>query len=104
MELSQDIVDSNDDIKGVIIAIDEFQLIKYVNNPEAFFWLIRSYLQNQANICYIFTGSISNTADIIEMINGQTGTFGGRMTQINIEEFTTEETRKYISEKMPKLN
>lgn len=103
MELPQEIVDSSDDINGVIIVIDEFQLIRYVNNPEAFFWLIRSYLQNQSNIYYIFTGSVSNTAEIIEMLNGQTGAFGGRMTQINIEAFTREETRNYINEKMPDL-
>ena len=103
MELPQDVVDSTNNINGVIIVIDEFQLIKYTNNPEAFFWLIRSYLQNQANVCYIFTGSISNTADIIEMVNGQTGAFGGRMAQININPFTIEETKNYICEKMPEL-
>lgn len=104
MELPQDIVDSSKDISGVIIVIDEFQLIKHVNNPEAFFWLIRSHLQNQSNICYIFTGSVSNTAEIIEMINGQTGAFGGRMVQINIEPFTKEETRNYLNDRLPQVN
>ena len=100
MELPQHIVDSSKDISGVIIVIDEFQLIKHVNNPEAFFWLIRSHLQDQSNICYIFTGSVSNTAEIIEMINGQTGAFGGRMIQINIEPFTRQETRNYLNERL----
>ena len=100
MELPQHIVDSTKDITGVIIVIDEFQLIKHVNNPEAFFWLIRSHLQNQSNICYIFTGSVSNTAEIIEMINGQTGAFGGRMIQINIDPFSKQETKNYLDERL----
>ena len=100
MELPQDIVDSAKDISGVIIVIDEFQLIKHVKNPEAFFWLIRSHLQNQSNICYIFTGSVSNTAEIIEMINGQTGAFGGRMIQINIDPFSKQETKNYLDERL----
>ncbi|AGN16737.1 ATP-binding protein [Methanobrevibacter sp. AbM4] len=98
MELPQRIVDSSD-VKGFIVVIDEFQLIKYVENPEAFFWLFRSYLQNLNNVCYIFTGSVSKTADIIEMINGQTGAFGGRMIQINIDPFTEEETANYIRDR-----
>ena len=103
MELPQYIVDSTNDISGVIIVIDEFQLIKEVTNPEAFFWLIRSHLQTQSNICYIFTGSVSNTSEIIEMINGSSGAFGGRMIQINIDAFSKEETRNYIKEKLPDL-
>ena len=98
MELPQKIVDSSDEIKGFIIVIDEFQLLKTLENPEAFFWLIRSYTQKQYNVSYIFTGSVSNTADINEMINGQTGAFGGRMFQLNIDEFTKEQTREYIEE------
>lgn len=97
MKLPQRIVDSSDDIKGIVIVMDEFQLLKYINNPEAFFWLFRSYSQEESNICYIFTGSVSQTADIIELLNGQTGAFGGRMIQINIEPFTKEETKEYIN-------
>lgn len=37
MELPQLIVDSSDEIKGVIIVIDEFQLLNSLKNPEAFF-------------------------------------------------------------------
>ena len=103
MELPQHIVDSSNDIEGVIIVIDEFQLIKNVNNPEAFFWLIRSYLQTQSNVCYIFTGSVSKTAEIIEMLNGQTGAFGGRVLQIDIKPFSKKETKNYIKEKLPKI-
>jgi len=99
MELPQKIVESTEEIKGFIIVIDEFQLLKKVDNPESFFWLIRSFSQTQDNVSYIFTGSISKTSDIIEMINGQTGAFGGRMIQVNIEPFTKEETKNYIKDK-----
>ncbi|WP_455644850.1 AAA family ATPase [Methanosphaera sp.] len=99
MELPQSIVDSTDDIKGFIIVMDEFQLLKNLSNPEAFFWLIRSFVQEQSNVSYIFTGSVSKTAEVIEMLNGQTGAFGGRMIQIHIDPFTKEETLNYINDK-----
>lgn len=99
MELPQKIVDSNDSINGFIIVIDEFQSLKKLKNPDAFFWLMRSYSQKQHNVSYIFTGSISNTSDIINMINGPTGAYGGRMIQINLEPFSKEETYKYITER-----
>ena len=103
MELPQNIVDSNNNINGVIIVIDEFQLIKYVKDPKAFFWLIRSHLQDQSNVCYIFTGSVSYTAEIIEMLNGHTGAFGGRMIQININPFTKEETKNYLNDRLSNI-
>lgn len=99
MELPQKIVDSNDNINGFIIVIDEFQSLKKLKNPDAFFWLMRSYSQKQHNVSYIFTGSISNTSDIINMVNGPTGAYGGRMIQINLEPFSKEETYKYITER-----
>jgi len=103
MELPQKIVDSSDDINGFIIVIDEFQLLKNVKNPEAFFWLIRSFIQKQFNVGYVFTGSVSKTSEVINMINGQEGAFGGRLIQINIEPFTIDETRRYIDEKSNNL-
>ena len=99
MELPQYIVDSYQDINGIIIVIDEFQQLKHVGNPDAFFWLFRSYVQKQSNVCYIFTGSVSKTADVIQMINGPMGAFGGRMIQIDIGPFSKEETLSYINEK-----
>lgn len=99
MELPQYIVDSYQDINGIIIVIDEFQQLKHVDNPDAFFWLFRSYVQKQSNVCYIFTGSVSKTADVIQMINGPMGAFGGRMIQIDIGPFSKEETLSYINEK-----
>lgn len=103
MELPQIIVDSSEDIKGFIIVIDEFQLLKSLKNPEAFFWLIRSYTQEQFNVSYVFTGSVSQTGEIINMINGQNGAFGGRMLQFNIDPFTKDETRRYLNERMSSL-
>ena len=103
MELPQKIVDASDDINGFIIVIDEFQLLKHVKNPKAFFCLIRSYIQKQFNVGYIFIGSVSKTSDIINMINGQKGAFGGRLIQINIEPFTYDETKAYIDEKSNNL-
>ena len=99
MELPQKIVDSNEYIKGFVIVIDEFQLLQSVKSPEAFFWLIRSYSQIQHNVSYIFTGSVSKTSEIISMLNGQTGAFGGRMIQIDIEPFSREETKRYVDER-----
>ncbi len=103
MKLPQIIVDSSEDIKGFIIVIDEFQLLKSLKNPEAFFWLIRSYTQEQFNVSYIFTGSVSQTGEIIRMINGQNGAFGGRMLQFNIDPFTKDQTEKYLNERLPSL-
>ena len=99
MELPQKIIDSNEDLKGFIIVIDEFQLLQSIESPESFFWLIRSYSQKQHNVSYIFTGSVSKTSEIITMLNGQTGAFGGRMIQINIDPFTKEDTKNYIKER-----
>ena len=104
MELPQKIVDSSEEINGFIIVIDEFQLLKKINNPESFFWLIRSFSQTQDNVSYIFTGSISKTSDVIEMINGQTGAFGGRMIQVNIDPFSKEETKNYMNDRTNGLN
>ena len=104
MELPQKIADLSDEIKGFIIVFDEFQLLKKLDNPESFFWLIRSFSQTQDSVSYIFAGSISRTSDIIEMINGQTGAFGGRMIQVNIGPFSEEETKNYMNEMTNGLN
>ncbi len=100
MDYPQKIVDETDDIKGFIIIIDEFQFLKKLNNPESFFWLIRSYTQFQDNVSYIFTGSTSRLSDIVEMINGESGAFGGRMIQINIDPFTKDETKSYFEDRL----
>jgi hypothetical protein len=104
MQLPQRVVESSKgEIKGFLIVMDEFQLIGELKKPSAFFWMIRSYTQEQSNVSYIFTGSISRTSEIIDMINGPNGAFGGRMIQFNIEPFTREETRGYLTEKVPEI-
>ena len=100
MNLPQKIVDENENINGFIIFIDEFQLLRKLENPDSFFWLIRSFNQNQHNVSYVFTGSISKTSDIIESLNGETGAFGGRLIQISINPFTKEETRDYFKDRL----
>ena len=99
MELPQKIVDKYDDVNAFIIVIDEFQNLKKLENPDAFFWLMRSFSQTQHNVSYIFTGSVSNTSDIITMINGPTGAYGGRMVQINLNPFSKDETFNYIADR-----
>ena len=103
MELPQKIVDESDDINGYIIVIDEFQLLKNLDDPEAFYGLIRSFIQKQFNVGYVFSTSVSKSSDMINMINGQDGVFEGRLIQINIDPFTFDETKRYIDEKSNNL-
>jgi len=103
MEYPQKIVENNEDINGFIIIIDEFQLLKKLEEPESFFWLLRSYNQFQSNVSYVISGSVSHTADVINMINGASGAFGGRMIQIDIKPFTKEETAKYFKERFSEI-
>ena len=100
MEYPQKIVDKTDEIKGFVIIIDEFQFLKKLKSPESFFWLIRSHSQFQDNVSYVFTGSTSRLSDIVEMINGESGAFGGRMVQINIDPFSKKETKSYLKDKL----
>lgn len=89
-------------IKGILIFIDEFQIIKELNNyKESFLWKIRSYIQNQRNIAYIFSGSMSLQDKLISEIASQNGAFGGRMISINMNPFEKETVRNYLSEKTP---
>lgn len=105
MQFPQKIVDNNrEDVEGFVIIIDEFQLLSELENPEAFFWLVRSYTQNQGNVTYIFTGSTSATSDVVEMINGAQGAYGGRMIQLIVDPFSREETRKYLQTMIPELD
>ena len=103
LNLPEKIYNENQDkIKGVLIFIDEFQIIKELNNyRESFLWKIRSYIQNQRNIAYIFSGSMSLQDKLISEIASQNGAFGGRMISININPFEKETVRNYLSEKTP---
>ena len=103
MEYPQRVVENIDGIDGFIIIIDEFQMLKKLENPESFFWLLRSYSQFQSNVSYVMSGSISQTSDAIEMLNGATGAFGGRMIQINIDPFTKKETKSYFNDRFSEI-
>lgn len=103
MEYPQKVVENIDGIDGFIIIVDEFQMLKKLKNPESFFWLLRSYSQFQSNVSYVMSGSISQISDAIEMLNGATGAFGGRMIQINIDPFTIEETKSYFNDRFPEI-
>ena len=62
------------------MSIDEFQIIKELNDyKKSFLWVIISYIQNQHNIAYVFTGSMSLNDALISEISGHNGVFGGRM-------------------------
>ena len=103
LNLPEKIYNENQDkIKGVLIFIDEFQIIKELNNyKESFLWKIRSHIQNQRNVAYIFSGSMSLQDKLISEIASQNGAFGGRMISININPFEKETVRNYLSEKTP---
>ena len=103
MEYPQKVVESIDGIDGFIIILDEFQMLKKLRKPEDFFWMLRSYSQFQLNVSYVMTGSISQTSDMIEMLNGATGTFGRRMIQINIDPFTKQEPESYFKERFTEI-
>ena len=103
MEYPQKVVESSAGIDGFIIILDEFQMLKKLKKPEDFFWMLRSYSQFQSNVSYVMTGSISQTSDMIEMLNGATGAVGGRMIQINIDPFTKQETESYFKERFAEI-
>lgn len=97
MELPQKIYEKNSDkIKGVFIFIDEIQLIKELDNVDKFLWYMRSFIQNQRNVAYLFCGSMSLKDSLINDLNGKDGAFGGRMLTIEIQPFSKQTTREYI--------
>ncbi|MBQ6220678.1 MAG: ATP-binding protein [Methanosphaera sp.] len=104
MQLPQKIVDESQSITGFVIFIDEFQLLRKLDNSDSFFWLIRSFNQHQHNVSYVFTGSLSKTSEFIKSLNGESGAFGGRLIQISIDPFTKEETRNYFKDNLDDIN
>ena len=97
MELPQKIYEENSDkLKGVFIFIDEIQLIKDLDNVDKFLWYMRSFIQNQKNVAYLFCGSMSLKDSLINDLNGKEGAFGGRMLTIEIHPFSKQTTRGYI--------
>ena len=103
LDLPEKIYEKNlDKIKGVLLFIDEFQLIRELNDyRDSFLWKLRSYIQNQRNVAYIFSGSMSMQDKLISEIASQNGAFGGRMISIHLNPFEKETVRNYLSEKAP---
>ncbi len=105
LELPQKIYENHSpDIKGAILIIDEFQVLKDLGGRlDAFLWFLRSVIQSQKNVAYVFSGSINSRDSIIEKIAGKDGAFGGRMLNVEIHPFTKETVRDYLTEKKPSL-
>ena len=103
--LPQEIYDNNKDkIDGMIIIIDEFQVIKELNTYlESFLWNFRGYVTEQRNVAYILSGSMGLHDNLISEIAGQNGAFGGRMLTININPFSKQTTQNYLTERAPEL-
>ena len=100
MDLPQKIYEEyKDKMKGVFIFIDEFQIIKELDEYNKFLWFLRGIVQSQNNVSYMFTGSMSIKNSLIEDIAGKNGAFGGRMLSINIDPFSYETTKNYLKER-----
>ena len=104
-KLPQEIYQHNKDkIDGIIIIIDEFQVIKELDNYlESFLWNFRGYVTEQRNVAYVLSGSMGLQDNLISEIAGQNGAFGGRMLTININPFSKQTTQNYLKERAPEL-
>ena len=97
--------DHSRDMEGSIMIIDEFQSLRDLGGRlDSFLWFIRGVIQNQKNVAYVFSGSVSSRDSIIEKIAGKDGAFGGRILNVEIYPFTKETVRNYLNEKLPSLN
>lgn len=105
LSLPQKIYDKNSyKLSGIIIFIDEFQIIKELNEyKESFLWKLRSYIQNQNNVSYLFSGSMSLQDELITEIASQRGAFGGRMLTIHLTPFDKKTTKNYLNKEAPNL-
>lgn len=103
MELPQYLYDEyRENINGVFLFFDEFQIIKELEDELTdFLWHMRSFIQKQNNVSYIFSGSMSVKDRLIEEIAGSNGAFGGRILTIEIKPFSYETTcKKNIFQKL----
>lgn len=105
LELPEKIYNENSDkIKGIIIFIDEFQIIKQLNDyMDSFLWKMRSFIQNQRKVAYVFSGSISIQDNLISEISGRDGIFGGRMLTFHLYPFEKDTVKDYLTKKAPYL-
>jgi len=101
MDLPQQIYDDcKEDIDGVLIFLDEFQILKQLDEDvNGFLWYIRSVIQSQNHIGYIFSGSMSIKDELIADIAGQKGAFGGRILNYEVKTFSFDTTKNYLMEK-----
>ncbi|OEC99203.1 MULTISPECIES: ATP-binding protein [Methanobrevibacter] len=101
MDLPQQIYDDcKDHIDGVLIFMDEFQMLKQLDEDvNGFLWYIRSVIQSQKHIGYIFSGSMSVKDELIADIAGQKGAFGGRILNYELKTFPFNTTENYLKEK-----
>ena len=95
---------NKDKIDGIIIIIDEFQVIKELDTYlESFLWNFRGYVTEQRNVAYVLSGSMGLQDNLISEIAGQNGAFGGRMLTININPFSKTTTQNYLKQRAPEL-
>lgn len=101
MELPQYLYEEYaDEINGIFLFFDEFQIIKELSDDLTdFLWYMRSFIQKQNNVSYVFSGSMSVKDRLIEEIAGSNGAFGGRILTIEIKPFSHETTKNYLNEK-----
>ena len=101
MDLPQQIYEScKSNINGVLIFMDEFQILKQLDEDvNGFLWYIRGIIQSQKHIGYIFSGSMSLKDELIVDIAGQKGAFGGRILNFKIDPFSFDTTKSYLNEK-----
>lgn len=80
--------------------MDEFQILKQLDEDvKGFLWYIRSVIQSQNHVGYIFSGSMSVKDELIADIAGQKGAFGGRILNFEITTFSFDTTKNYLKEK-----
>lgn len=101
MDLPQQIYENyKKQINGVLIFMDEFQILKQLDEDvNGFLWYIRSVIQSQNHIGYIFSGSMSVKDELIADIASQKGAFGGRILNFEITTFSFDTTKNYLKEK-----
>lgn len=101
MDLPQQIYENyKKQINGVLIFMDEFQILKQLDEDvNGFLWYIRSVIQSQNHIGYIFSGSMRVKDELIADIAGQKGAFGGRILNFEITTFSFDTTKNYLKEK-----
>lgn len=106
MDLPQQIYENyKENIDGILIFIDEFQNLKQLGEDvNGFLWYLRSVIQSQKHVGYIFSGSMSIKDDLIADIVGQKGAFGGRILNFEIKTFSFTTTKNYLNENANYLN